>query len=116
MNDIVETLAHIEYHFSSLNNIKSDLEPLDVVDIKCDFLDGDVYDAADSYQLDENFIDCYKSVVPKEEEIFENDSVDPVQQTSDMTRENYSDLEGLFEWKCLYCAKVFKKCTKSKAS
>lgn len=120
-NNVVDILAHIESHFSSPNTIKIDLEPLDIVDvnnIKYELFDG-VSQEVDSSQLEQIFIDCNnKSNVLNEEQCLQMDTssytVVPVQQTFTMTIENYSDMEGHFEWKCLYCSNLFKKFTKLK--
>lgn len=87
MTDIGETLTHIKCHFSSSNDINIDEEPLDAVDVK--------------YEVEEIFIDCNnKSMLFKEDECLNdkfNDSIQSVQQTSDVARENYSNLDGIFE-------------------
>lgn len=117
-NNIADTLAHIEFHFSSPNNIKTNQARLDIVDIKCELLDNVSEEVVDSSQLEQIFIDCSKSMSTNEEQCLQIDTttytVLPVQQTLAMTKENYADMEGHFEWKCLYCSSLWKKFTKLK--
>lgn len=117
LNNIADTLAHIEFHFSTTNDIKIDQEPLDIVDIKCELLD-DAQEVVDASQLEQIFIDCSnKSILMNEQQCVKtdasnNDSEETVPQTLAMTRENYEYIEGHYKLKCLYCFSMFKKFTK----
>lgn len=115
---IADTLAHIEHHFSSSDNIRMDQMPADVADIKCELLDDVSQGAVDV--LEQIFIDCSKSMSQNEEQALQittntsSYAVLPLQQTSAMPKENFSDMEGHFEWKCLYCASLWKNFTELK--
>lgn len=117
-NQITDTLAHIELHFSSPNNISTDEAHMDTIDIKCELLDNVSEEVLDSSQLEQIFIDCNKSISMNEEQGLRTTytvlPIIPIQQTSAVTKENYSDMEGHFEWKCLYCLSLWKKFAKLK--
>lgn len=113
---IADTLAHIEYHFLSPDTNKLDPASMDIDDIKCELLDNVSQEVVDSSQLEQIFIDCNKSMSLKDEQCVRIETASftilPVQQSSAMP--NYTDMEGHFEWKCLYCMRLWKKFTKLK--
>lgn len=103
---IAETLIHIDSHFSSHSDTKADQEPMDIVDIKCELLDNVTEEVIDPAQLEQIFVDCSKSAAVINTATY---TVIPIQQTSVTPKENYSDLEGNFEWRCLYCSSIWTK-------
>lgn len=116
-DNIADTLAHIDIHFTAQINIKTDDETLDLLDIKCELLDDTSQEVVDPTQLEQVFIDCSNKMnLMNEEECPRMEASDILrdQQTLSVTSESLSDMEGLFEWKCLYCETLFKKFVKLK--
>lgn len=122
LNNIADTLVHIQFHFTSSDKVKTDEAPLDIVDIKCELLEDVLDDVSQEVlepsQLEQIFIDCSKSTPVNEAHSLQFNTttytVLPVQQTSAVTKENSSDMEGHFEWKCLYCLSLWNKFSKLK--
>lgn len=117
LDNIDDTLSHIEFHFSSPNAIKIDEEPLEYIDIKYELLDDASKEEVNSNQLEEIFIDCSnKSILKNEEQSFrtDDDEIPLDEQTLSMPTEIFSDLDGLFEWKCLHCSSLVKNYAKLK--
>lgn len=115
-DNIGDILIHIDIHFSSRNDVQTD-EHLNLVDIKFE-LDEDSHDVVDSTQLEQVFIDCGTKPLLIKEQCLQMDSssvvVLPDQPALSLTADNFTDMEGLFEWKCLHCHCSFKKCAKLK--
>lgn len=85
-----------------------------IVDIKCELMDNFSQEVMDPSQLEQIFIDCSKVMTPNDELCPQIDTTAAALTTLITTKENYAELEGQFEWKCLYCATVWKKFTKLK--
>lgn len=114
LENISDTLIHIETHFSSQTKIETD-ESVDMIDVKCELYDDTV--VVNPTQLEQIFVDCSNKMnLMNEEESLRMETSDILrdQQTLSVPSENLSDMEGLFEWKCLYCGTLFKKFVKLK--
>lgn len=114
-DNITATLNHIDIHFiTSRNHIQSDDHLIE--DIKCELLDEHSHDVVDAHQLERIFIDCGTKPLLSDEHCLDssNDLLLPDQQALSVAEENFTDMGGLFEWKCLHCCCVFKKCARLK--
>ncbi|XP_037038268.1 zinc finger protein 493-like [Bradysia coprophila] len=113
---IADTLVHIDHHFSSESDMNVDQAPMDIVDRKCELLDNVTEEVVDPSQLEQIFIDCSKSIETNDEQSMPINTATytVIHRTTVQPRKNYSDLEGHFEWKCLYCSSLWKKFTKLK--
>lgn len=113
-DNITDILVHIDIHFTTQNEVQSD----DLVDVKCELIDQDSHDVVDPAQLEQIFIDCGTIPICTNERRFKMDTFSdvflPEQHKLPVTEENFKNMEGIFEWKCLHCQSLFKKCTNLK--
>lgn len=111
-DNITDILVHIDIHFTS-NDVQSE----DLV-VKCELIDQDSHEVLNPAQIEQIFIDCGTKPKFYNEQCFTMDTSSdvflPEPQKSPVTEENFKNMDGLFEWKCLHCQSLFKKYTKLK--
>ncbi len=106
LSSVSDMLVHIDHHYRKIDPVS-----MDTVDVKCELLDNLTEEVADPNQLERIFIDCSKSMAMNEEQCLQTNvgaayAVVPIRHTSN---ENYFEMEGHFEWKCLHCSSLWKK-------
>lgn len=108
-DNIDDTLIHIEYHFESRKDIEIDEKHERVNDIP--------QEVVNTIPVEEIITECdIESIILKEEQCFQNNTSEEVLPDLVMlsTIKDFSDMDGIIEWKCLYCSKLLNKFTKLK--
>lgn len=107
-DNITDILAHIEIHFPAQNPIGTDEQ----ADIKSEPIDEDLHPSVlDPSQMEQVFVDCDIKHILSREGIDDtySDAVTPEQKSLLELNDNSTNLECLFEWKCLHCQCLFKR-------
>lgn len=112
-DNVADMLVHIKNHFSTQNINRNN----DLVDVKYELIEDNDQNVVDPTQLEQIFHDCGTKPILNNEQCFQMDTFSDAdlsdEQTLSVTEKN-TDMDGLFEWKCLHCHCLFKRRTKLK--